>query len=49
MYLFGPQTPTEPSRVEKELETLDPDELSPREAHDFLYHLKHLANRPRNQ
>jgi len=49
MYLFGPQHPTGPSPVEKELETLDPDGLSPREAQDVLYHLKHLANRPRQE
>ncbi len=51
MYLFGsqPQSKNELSKVEQELETIDPDELSPREAHDFLYHLKHLKNRPRTE
>ncbi len=49
MYLFGPQQHAEPSRIEKELETVDPDALSPREAQDLLYHLKHLLNRPRNE
>ena len=47
MYLFGPQTPAEPSKVEKELEEVNPDDLSPREAQDLIYHLKHLANKPR--
>lgn len=47
MYLFGPETTQGPSPVEQELEAVDPDALSPREAHDFLYHLKHLANKPR--
>ena len=49
MYLFGAQAPQEPSAVEKELEAVDPDALSPREAHDLLYHLKHLANKPRKK
>ncbi len=48
MYLFGPQVMGEPSAVEKELEAVDPDALSPREAHAFLYHLKHLLNKPRS-
>ncbi|HNR34075.1 MAG TPA: DNA mismatch repair protein MutS, partial [Candidatus Hydrogenedentes bacterium] len=48
MYLFGPETPSaEPSAVEKELESTDIDALSPREALEFLYHLKHLSNKPR--
>jgi DNA mismatch repair protein MutS len=48
MYLFGPETAAQgPSPVEQELDAVDPDTLSPREAHDFLYHLKHLANKPR--
>ena len=46
MYLFGPQS-TGPSAVERELEHVNPDELSPREAQELLYHLKHLANKPR--
>jgi DNA mismatch repair protein MutS len=49
MYLFGPGALNEPSAVERELEAIDPDKLSPREAQDLLYHLKHLANRPRQQ
>ena len=49
MYLFGPQVMAEPSAVEKELESVDPDALSPREAQEFLYHLKHLLNRPRSK
>ncbi len=49
MYLFGPAPSAEPSAVEKELEKVDPDALSPKEAHDFLYHLKHLANKPRKK
>ncbi len=42
MYLFGPQKPAEPSAVEKELGMIDPDALSPKEAQEFLYHLKEL-------
>jgi DNA mismatch repair protein MutS len=48
MFLFGPQQhakPAEPSAVEKELATLDVDSLSPKEALDFLYHLKQLHRR----
>lgn len=48
MYLFGPAGPAEPSAVEKELELVDPDALSPREAHELVCHLKHMANRPRD-
>ncbi|MBI2432575.1 MAG: hypothetical protein HYV26_06880 [Candidatus Hydrogenedentes bacterium] len=48
MYLFGPQTaPAVPSEVEKELQSVDPDTLSPRDAQEFLYHLKHLLSKPR--
>lgn len=47
MYLFGPGGPTEPSAVEKELELVEPDALSPREAHELVCHLKHLMNKPR--
>ena len=47
MYLFGPAPTNEPSPIEKELQALDPDTLSPREALEFIYHLKHLANKPR--
>jgi DNA mismatch repair protein MutS len=49
MWLFGPTPTNEPTPVEKELAAVDPDALSPREAHDFLYHLKHLANKPRQK
>ncbi len=49
MYLFGPMPVNEPSAVDKELEKVDPDALSPREAHDLIYHLKHLANKPRKK
>jgi DNA mismatch repair protein MutS len=46
MYLFGSQKPAEPSDIEKELKAIDPDELSPKEAHEFVYHLvKLLADR----
>jgi DNA mismatch repair protein MutS len=47
MYLFGQAPTNEPSRVEQELEATDLDELSPREAQEFLYHLKHLTKKPR--
>ncbi len=49
MYLFGPPPVEGPSPVEKELAAVEPDTLSPREAHDLLYHLKHLANKPRQK
>jgi DNA mismatch repair protein MutS len=45
MYLFGPQKPAEPSAVEKELGMIDPDALSPKEAQEFLYHLKGLLKK----
>lgn len=47
MFLFSPVSAHEASQVEQELEQADPDALSPREAQALLYHLKHLANRPR--
>ncbi len=47
MYLFGPDVPKGPSPIEKELASVDPDTLAPREALEFIYHLKHLANKPR--
>ncbi len=47
MLLFAPAAAHEPSPVERELELVDPDVLSPREAQNLIYHLKHLANRPR--
>jgi DNA mismatch repair protein MutS len=49
MYLFGPAQPAGPGPVEKELDKIDPDELSPRDAHDLVRHLKHLANKPRGK
>jgi DNA mismatch repair protein MutS len=48
MYLFGSQGPAEPNPIEKELESVEVDTLSPRDALDLLYHLKHLINRPRH-
>jgi DNA mismatch repair protein MutS len=48
MYLFGAQT-AEPSRVEKELDAINPDELSPKDAHELVYHLKHLLAKPRHE
>jgi DNA mismatch repair protein MutS len=45
MYLFGPQKPAEPSAVEKELGMIDPDALSPKEAQEFLYHLKEMLKK----
>ncbi|MBI1319113.1 MAG: DNA mismatch repair protein MutS [Candidatus Hydrogenedens sp.] len=48
MYLFGATPDPGPSAVEKELDLVDPDQLSPKEAHELLYHLKHLANKPRD-
>ena len=49
MYLFGPAVSNEPSEVEKELESIDSDDLSPRDAHEFICHLKHLMTRPRKK
>jgi hypothetical protein len=37
------------SPIEKELEAVNPDDLSPREAQEFLYHLKHLLVKPRHE
>ncbi len=48
MFLFGPQPSAkaaEPSAVDKELGKLDIDALSPKEALDFLYHLKDVQRR----
>ena len=47
MYLFHMAPPPEDSAVEKELAKIDPDTLSPKEAQEFLYHLKHLVSKPR--
>ena len=47
MFLFGPGTQApndEPTQIEKELTVTDPDALSPKEAHEFLYHLKELLD-----
>jgi DNA mismatch repair protein MutS len=49
MYLFGSTPSAEPSAVERELEAVNPDSLSPRDAHEFLYHLKHLLTKPRHE
>jgi DNA mismatch repair protein MutS len=50
MSLFGaPAETAVPSPLEKELEGINPDDLSPREAHDFIYHLKHLLKHPRHE
>ncbi|NLE97241.1 MAG: DNA mismatch repair protein MutS, partial [Propionibacterium sp.] len=48
LYLFGPASTgaapaaPEPSRVEQELEAVNTDDLSPREAQELLHHLKRL-------
>jgi DNA mismatch repair protein MutS len=42
LFLFGPAKPAEESAIEKELGMTDPDALTPKEAHEFLYHLKEL-------
>jgi DNA mismatch repair protein MutS len=39
-----PAPPAEPSKIERALAGIDPDELTPREALDALYRLKGLAN-----
>ncbi|MCC6797430.1 MAG: DNA mismatch repair protein MutS [Candidatus Hydrogenedentes bacterium] len=49
MYLFGPTTPLQPSAIERELESINPDDLSPREAHELVCHLKHLLAKPRKE
>lgn len=46
MYLFGPQAAPKPSAVEHELKAIDPDALSPRDAHDLVRHLKSLLKDP---
>lgn len=46
LQLFAPASPApKPSEVEQELRRVNPDDLSPREAQELLYHLKHLAGR----
>jgi DNA mismatch repair protein MutS len=50
MYLFGPggsSGPAGPGPIEKELQSVEPDTLSARDALELIYHLKHLLNRPR--
>ena len=47
MYLFQTAPAPEDTVLQKELAKIDPDTLTPKEAHEFLYHLKHLANKPR--
>jgi len=49
MFLFGPEGSGERSAVEKELEAVEADGLSARDALDLIYHLKHLLNRPRQE
>jgi len=49
MNLFGPAPASnEPSPIERELAATDPDDLSPREAHEFLYHLKKIVKEQRD-
>jgi len=45
LQLFAPQSSAapKPSELERELARVNPDELSPREAQELLYHLKQLA------
>ena len=43
MYLFGPEGVSGPGPIEKELESVDVDALSPREAQAMLYELKRLS------
>jgi len=48
MYLFGPggsSATNEPGPVEKELQTVDPDRLSARDALELVYHLKRLIDK----
>jgi DNA mismatch repair protein MutS len=47
MYLFGPSQSPEPSPVEKELEGIEPDALSPRDAHALVCHLVELLRNRR--
>jgi len=50
LWLFPPAAVTSaPSVVERELERVNPDSLSPREAHELLYRLKELMARPRRK
>lgn len=49
MHLFAPQTPPEPSPVEAELGAVDLEGMAPREAQDFLFHLRDLVDRSQNK
>lgn len=35
----------EPSAVDKEMDAINPDDLSPKEAQELLYYLKSLSNK----
>jgi len=48
LLLFTTAAAPERSEIEKALEEIDPDALSPREAHEWLYRLKHLLQHPRH-
>lgn len=49
MYLFGTTHEAQPSEVDKQLAATNPDDLTPKQAHEFLYHLKHLSSQPRKK
>jgi hypothetical protein len=44
MTLFGPQHFHQPGPLERELAAIDPDQLTPRQAHELVYHLKRLTD-----
>jgi len=43
LFTYEPPAPLAPDRLREALEAVDPDELTPREAHAALYELKRLA------
>ncbi len=47
--LFDSYAASHASPLEEELQKIDPDQLSPKEALDILYHLKRMTNTPRHQ
>ena len=49
LLLFDTKETHHPCQIEEELEKIDPDHLSPKEALDILYHLKRMSNTPRQK
>ena len=44
MNLFAARAPETPDALHRELRDIDPDDLSPKEAHEFLYRLRELLD-----